>query len=65
MKHLRKSAVAMPSRPAHPRQLTIAFESPQLWRMHAPERRRIIVCLANLLMQAAGGAIEENSDDKR
>lgn len=65
MKHLRKSAVAMPPRPARPRQLVIGFESPQLWRMDAPERRRIVVCLANLLMQAAGSAIEENGDDGR
>ena len=65
MRHLRKSAVAMPSRPARPRQLTIAFESPQLWRMDAPERRRIVVCLANLLTQAVGVAIEESSDDER
>jgi hypothetical protein len=51
-------------RPTRPRQVMIAFESPQLWRMNTPERRRILAC-ANLLMQAAGGAIEENNDDKR
>lgn len=65
MKRLRKFAVATPSRPTRPRQLMIAFEPPQLWKMHIPERRRIVVCLANLLMQAAGGAIEEGSDDER
>lgn len=65
MKHLRKPAVAKPLRPAPPRQLMIAFESPQLWRMNTPERRRIVACLANLLMQAAGSATEESSDDKR
>jgi hypothetical protein len=66
MKQLRKPVVTLRPRPATPRQLVIAFESPQLWAMRAPERRRIVVCLANLLMQAVGGAIaEENSDDER
>jgi hypothetical protein len=33
--------------------------------MDVPERRRIIVCLANLLMQAAGGATEGDGDEER
>jgi hypothetical protein len=65
MKLLRKPVVTTPSRLASPRQLVIAFGSPQLWMMNVPERRRIVVCLANLLTQAAGGAPEEDSDDER
>jgi hypothetical protein len=65
MKPLRKPVVTTPSRPATPRQLVIAFDSPQLWMMNVPERRRIVVCLANILMQEAGGAPEEDSDDER
>lgn len=65
MKHLHKLVGIAPSQPAAPRQLVIAFERPQLWTMHATERRKIVVSLANLLMQAAGDAEEENSDDER
>ena len=65
MKRLRKPVSTTSFRGGNPRQFVIAFESPQLWTMDVPERRRIVVCLANLLMQAAGGATEEDSDDKR
>jgi hypothetical protein len=65
MKDLRKPVVKTPPRSAAPRQLMIAFEPPQLWMMHATERRRIVLCLANLLIQAAGGATEEDRDDER
>jgi hypothetical protein len=66
MKRLRKPTVTTPARPRAPRQLAIAFESPQLWAMHAPERRRIVLCLATLLIQAAAGVTEEESgDDER
>jgi acyl-CoA reductase-like NAD-dependent aldehyde dehydrogenase len=58
-----------PSHPMAPRQLVIAFEQPQLWRMPVTERRKIVVSLANLLMEAAGDAAEteeeENGDDER
>jgi hypothetical protein len=65
MKHLRNPVVTTPSRPPPPRQLAIAFE-PRGRTMHAIERRRIVACLANLLMQAAGDATEEeSSDDER
>ncbi len=64
MKRLRKPTVTTPARRTAPRQLAIAFESPQLWAMHAPERRRIVSCLAILLMQAAG-VTEESGDDER
>jgi hypothetical protein len=36
----------------------MAFEAPQLWTMEVTERRKIVVCLAILLMQAAGEAAE-------
>ena len=65
MKLLRKPVVTTPSRRATPRQLVIAFESPQLWSMHVVERRRIVVCLANLLVLASGGPSEEDCDDER
>ena len=53
-------------RPDVPRQLAIAFETPQLWMMQAPERQRIVSSLANLLMQAAGDdPLEEDGDDRR
>jgi hypothetical protein len=66
MKPLHRPIVSAQPRPAVPRQLVIAFESPQLWTMPAPERRRIVARLASLLMQAAGGGVdEENSDDER
>ncbi|MGC1862153.1 MAG: hypothetical protein WA733_13800 [Methylocystis sp.] len=62
---MQKLARITPSAPAARRQLVIGFEQPQLWTMQATERRKIIVNLANLLMQAAGDAQEENSDDER
>ena len=69
MRHLHKPAGTMPARPTAPRQLAIAFEQPQLWLMPVTERRKIVVSLANLLMEAAGDAAEteeeENGDDER
>ena len=48
-----------------PRQLSIVFDSIRLRGMSASERAKTIVCLANLLMQAAGVATGERDDDKR
>jgi hypothetical protein len=49
-----------------PRQLVVAFETPQLWMMQPPERQRIVSSLANLLRQAAGDdPLEEDGDDGR
>ena len=53
MKRLQETIEAK-RRPDVPRQLVIAFEAPQLWMMQPPERQRIVLSLANLLMQAAG-----------
>ena len=39
MKHLRKPVVTTPSRPATPRQLVIAFESPRLRTMNVRSDR--------------------------
>jgi hypothetical protein len=55
----------LPRLPA-PRQLAMAFEGPQLWMLGVTEQRKIVVCLANVLLQAAGEvAEEESSDDER
>jgi hypothetical protein len=66
MRALPEPTGARPSRRAPPRQLAMAFEGPQLWRLEVTERRKIVACLAKLLMQAAGEAAEEeSSDDER
>ena len=69
MKHLHKPAGIMPSCPLAPRQLVIAFDHPQLWLVPVTEGRKIVLSLANLLMQAGGDAAEveeeENGDDER
>ena len=65
MKRLQETIEAKP-RPDVPRQLVIAFETPQLWMMQPPERQRIVSSLANLLRQAAGDdPLEEDGDDGR
>ena len=65
MKRLQETIAAKP-RPDVPRQLIIAFESPQLWMMQPPERQRIVSSLANLLMQAASDdPLEEDGNDRR
>jgi len=52
-------------KPPAPRQLALAFEAPQLWRMPKQERQRAVARLASLLMQAAGVApVEEDGDDR-
>ncbi len=48
-----------------PRQLSIVFDSIRLRGMSASERAKAIVCLANLLMQAAAVATGERDDDER
>ncbi len=66
MKALPQPARTRPPRPTAPRQFAMAFEAPQLWMMEVAERRKIVVCLANVLLQAAGEAAEEeSSDDER
>jgi len=52
------------SQPA-PRQINIAFESKWLQGLTPPERLRALTHLANLLMLAAGLAIEERSHESR
>ena len=48
-----------------PRQYRIAFDSIRIQRMNASERAKAVVCLANLLMQAASVARGERDDDER
>jgi hypothetical protein len=48
---------------AQPHQISIAFESIRLRGMSAPERMRVLMHLANLLMLAAGVAIKEYDDE--
>ena len=65
MKRLQESIEAKP-RPDVPRQLVIAFEAPQLWRMQPQERQKIVSSLAKVLIQAAGDdLLEEDGDDRR
>jgi len=46
-------------------QLSIVVDSIRLRGMSASERAKTLVCLANLLMQAAGVATGERDDDER
>jgi hypothetical protein len=55
----------VPALAAVPRQLCIMFDSIRLQGMNASERTKVIACLANLLMQAAGVVTEERDDDER
>jgi len=64
MKRLQESIEAKP-RPDVPRQLVIAFEAPQLWRMQPQERQKIVSSLANVLIQAAGDDLPEEDGDDR
>jgi len=54
-----------PSQPTPPQQINIAFESISLQGLTSPERLRALTHLANLLMLAAGLAIEERSHESR
>lgn len=54
-----------PSQPAPPRQINIALESISLQGLTSPERLRVLTHLANLLMLAAGIAIEERNHESR
>jgi len=47
-----------------PQQISIAFESIRLRGMSAPERMRILLHLANLLMLAADVATKEDDDER-
>jgi hypothetical protein len=49
---------------AQPHQISIAFESIRLRGMSAPERMRVLMHLANLLMLAAGVATKEYDDER-
>jgi hypothetical protein len=50
--------------PIVPRQNSLAFTSVQLSGMNSSQKARALSCLANLLMLAAGCAIEEVNDDQ-
>jgi hypothetical protein len=66
MSNLPKPVGTTPPRLAAPRQLVITFESPLLSTMSAAERRKVVACVINLLIQAAGATEkEEDGDDER
>lgn len=48
-----------------PRQSSLAFTSVQLSGMNPSQRARALSCLANLLMLAAGCAVQEANDEQR
>ena len=47
------------------RQLTLLFDNFRLEGLGSAERDKIILALAQILMQAAGLSVEELDDDKR
>jgi hypothetical protein len=47
------------------RQLNLLFDNIRLEGLGSPERDKIILALAQILMQAAGLSVEELDDDKR
>jgi len=47
------------------RQLTLLFDNIRLEGLSSAERDKIILALAQILMQAAGLSVEELDDDKR
>ncbi len=47
-----------------PRQSSLAFTSVQLSGMNSSQKARVLSCLANLLMLAAGYAAQEANDDQ-
>jgi len=66
MSNLPKPVEPTPPRLAAPRQLVITVESPLLSTMSAAERRKVVACVINLLIQAAGATEkEEDGDDER
>lgn len=48
-----------------PHQISIAFESITLQGLSAPERLKVLMHLANLLMLAAGLPVEEKNHEPR
>jgi hypothetical protein len=52
-------------RPTEPRQLSLALDSVKLRGMSTSERRTVLDRLCGLLLEAAGVAVRENSDDER
>ena len=47
------------------RQMTLRFDTSRLEGLDSVEREKIILALAQFLMQAAGLIVEELDDDKR
>jgi hypothetical protein len=62
---IRVRRVSSKSLPARLRQINIAFESRWLQGMTPPERLRALTHLANVLILAAGSAIEERDHEPR
>jgi hypothetical protein len=50
--------------PIVPRQSSLAFTSVQLSKMNSSQKARVLSCLANLLVLAAGHAVQEANDDQ-
>lgn len=49
---------------AEPRQMRIVFEANGLRGLSTPERTKVLMNLAHLLMLAAGVVVEENDDER-
>jgi len=60
MKHSKKPAPL-----AEPQQLNLMFDAVRTARLGVAERREVALALAQILMQAAGLAVEELDDDSR
>jgi hypothetical protein len=48
-----------------PKQLKLWFDAGRTGRLGAVERHTVVLALAQILMQAAGLAVEELADDER
>jgi hypothetical protein len=59
VKHLRLLEVAPPHR-----QMTLSFDSRRVEGLALHERNKVILALAQILMQAAGLKVKEPDDDK-
>lgn len=53
----------LPTAIAH-RQMSLLFDSNHLEGLEVQERGKVVIALAQMLMQAAGAKVEELDDDK-
>jgi hypothetical protein len=54
-----------PAPPLVPKQLKLWFDAGRTARLGGVERHTVVLALAQILMQAAGLAVEELADDER